>query len=250
MIRTLMAALAFGLVAASAGAAVVTTDHGRVSGVVAEGVESFKGIPFAAPPVGDLRWRPPADPKPWTDVRAGDAYGPACPQHMPAAWGLPDPKWSEDCLYLNVWRPESAKPGAKLPVMVWIYGGGFTIGNGASKIYDGTHLAQNGVVVVNMNYRLGRLGWFAHPALTAEAKGGATADFGLMDQIAALKWVKANIAAFGGDPANVTIFGESAGAMSVNLLMVSPAARGLFAKAITESGLGRIAAKTMAAAEA
>ena len=249
MIRGLFAALALAL-STAAYAAPVTTDHGPVAGVAADGVESFKGIPFAAPPVGDLRWRAPQPPAAWTAVRSADAFAPACPQHLPASWGYPDPKWSEDCLYLNVWRPATAVKGAKLPVMVWIYGGGFTIGYGGSKIYDGAKLAQNGVIVVNMNYRLGRLGWFAHPALTLEAKGGPTGDFGLMDQIAALKCVQANIAEFGGDPANVTIFGESAGGMSVNLLMVAPSAKGLFAKAITESGLGRIPAKSLATAEA
>jgi para-nitrobenzyl esterase len=234
--------------AASAG--VVPTVGGQVSGVAAGGVESFKGIPFAAPPVGALRWRAPQPAASWSGVRDGAAFAPACPQHLPAAWGAPDPKWSEDCLYLNVWRPETAKAGTRLPVMVWIYGGGFTVGYGGSAIYDGANLARNGVVVVNMNYRLGRLGWFAHPELTRESAGQGTGDFGLMDQIAALVWVKRNIAAFGGDPSNVTIFGESAGGMSVNLLMTSPAARGLFAKAITESGLGRVSAKSLATAEA
>lgn len=243
------AVLALSLCAGGALAGVAKTEGGLVSGVAIEGVESFKGIPFAAPPLGDLRWKAPQPAAKWSGVRAGDTFGPACPQHLPPSWGT-DPVWSEDCLYLNVWRPVGAAAGAKLPVMVWIYGGGFTVGNGASKIYDGANLARNGVIVVNMNYRLGRLGWFAHPALTKEAAGGPTGDFGLMDQVAALKWVQANIAAFGGDPKNVTIFGESAGGMSVNLLMISPSARGLFAKAITQSGLGRIAAKSLPNAEA
>ncbi len=212
------------------------------------GVQSYRGIPFAQPPVGSLRWRPPQPVKALGDF-AGLHNGPACPQHIPPVWG-PDPRQSEDCLYLNIWEPIDAKPSAHLPVMVWIYGGGFVIGDSASKIYNGSNLARSGVVVVNFNYRLGRLGWFAHPELTREGGDAGTGDFGLMDQIAALKWVRDNITAFGGDPANVTIFGESAGAMSVNLLMVAPSARGLFAKAITESGLGRIAAKPLAAAEA
>lgn len=252
MVKTAAAlalAIATGCASAAFGQAVVSTDHGAVSGATADGVESFKAIPFAAPPVGPLRWRPPEPPARWTGVKAAVTPPPACPQQLPASWGIPTPKWSEDCLYLNVWRPEGVKAGARLPVMVWIYGGGFAIGYSGSKIYDGSNLARRGVIVVNMNYRLGRLGWFAHPLLTAEARGGATADFGLMDQIAALKWVKANISAFGGDPSNVTVFGESAGAMSVNLLMISPQARGLFTKAITESGLGRFPAKPLKAAE-
>jgi para-nitrobenzyl esterase len=157
---------------------------------------------------------------------------------------------SEDCLYLNIWKPQVARSFAGLPVMVWIYGGSFVRGDAANPMFDGANLAREGVIVVSFNYRLGRLGWFAHPALTAESGGAGTGDFGLMDQIAALAWVRDNVVAFGGDPSNVTIFGESAGGMSVNLLMISPAARGLFAKAITESGLGRIPAKPLAVAEA
>lgn len=248
LLRSLIAAAAI-LTATPALAEVIQTQSGPVSSVTAEGVVSFKGIPFAAPPVGDLRWRAPRPARPWTKTLAADHTGPACPQHVPPSWGA-DPRQAEDCLYLNIWRPAGATPAAKLPVMVWIYGGAFVIGDSASKIYDGSNLARDGVIVVNFNYRLGRLGWFATPELTKEAGKYGTGDFGLMDQIAALKWVRANIAAFGGDPNNVTIFGESAGGMSVNLLMTSPAARGLFAKAITESGLGRIPAKPLAAAEA
>jgi para-nitrobenzyl esterase len=148
---------------------------------------------------------------------------------------------SEDCLYLNVWTPADYRPGEKLPVMVWIHGGAFIQGAGSSPVYDGTHFAERGVVLVSVNYRLGRLGFFAHPALEAEHPGEPTGNYGLMDNIAALKWVKANIAAFGGDPANVTIFGESAGGILVNFLMASPEAKGLFAKAISESGFGRSA---------
>jgi para-nitrobenzyl esterase len=209
--------------------------QGDLQGVTAGAVESFKGIPFAAPPVGELRWRPPAAAPSWTGVKSADAFGPICMQlAMGRFEGSP---MSEDCLTLNIWRPAGASPGAKLPVMVWIYGGAFIIGASSAPYYDGTGFAEQGVMLVSFNYRLGRFGFFAHPAL--DAGPGPVANYGLMDQIAALKWVKANIAAFGGDPANVTVFGESAGAISVNYLMASPAARGLFARAIAESGFGR-----------
>ena len=228
---------------------VVRAPSGPVQGVVGDGVEAFEGLRFAQPPVGPLRWRAPQPLAPASKLLVADRTGPACPQHPPRDWGG-DPRQNEDCLYLNVWRPQGATAASRLPVMVWIYGGAFTIGDSASRIYDGSSLARDGVIVVNFNYRLGQLGWFALPELTREAGGAPTANFGLMDQIAALKWVRANISAFGGDPGDVTIFGESAGGMSVNLLMVSPAARGLFAKAITESGLGRSEAKPLAQAEA
>ena len=237
--------LAFG--AAAQTAPVVRTVGGEVSGVAAGGVQSFKGIPFAAPPVGPLRWKPPQPAAAWSGLRDGSKFAASCYQQ--ARNGRVE-NLSEDCLYLNVWRPEGARPGAKLPVMVWIYGGAFVSGAGALPIYDGTHFAENGVVLVTLNYRLGNLGWFAHPELTKESAGQGTGDYGLMDQIGALAWVRNNIALFGGDPSNVTIFGESAGGMSVNLLMTSPAARGLFAKAITESGLGRSGGKPLATAEA
>jgi para-nitrobenzyl esterase len=168
---------------------------------------------------------------------------------MPAGEMGPNPAISEDCLYINIWRPADTRRDARLPVMVWIYGGGFISGTGASPIYDGSALARDKVIVVNLNYRLGRFGWFAYPELTREGGAASTGNFGLMDQMAALKWVRDNIAAFGGDPANVTVFGESAGAMCVNTLMSIPAAQGLFAKAITESGFGRHPARPLAAAE-
>jgi para-nitrobenzyl esterase len=228
----LAAALTLG---AACAAEPVHIAQGDLDGVTAGAVESFKGVPFAAPPVGDLRWRPPAPAPSWTGVKSADAFGPICMQVANGRFG--DIPMSEDCLTLNVWRPAGAAPGAKLPVMVWIYGGAFIQGASAFPFYDGTHFAQQGVILVSLNYRLGRFGFFAHPAL--DAGPGPIANYGLMDQIAALKWVKANIAAFGGDPANVTVFGESAGAISVNYLMASPAARGLFAKAIAESGFGR-----------
>ena len=223
----------------------VHTAQGDVTGVTAGKVESFKGIPFAAPPVGDARWRPPGPAPSWKDVRTASAFGPVCMQSL--RLGVPIPM-SEDCLTLNVWRPAGAQPGAKLPVMVWIYGGAFIFGSGSTPFYDGTHFAEDGVVLVTFNYRVGRFGFFAHPALDGGA--GPVANYGLMDQIAALKWVKANIAAFGGDPRNVTVFGESAGAISVNLLMGSPAAHGLFDKAIAESGFGRVHPKSLKTAEA
>ena len=241
MAKILVLAAAAWLTALTACAAppVVHIADGAVGGAEAGGVESFKGIPFAAPPVGDLRWRAPQPAKAWTGVRPATDFGPACIQMGTSRYA----STSEDCLTLNVFRPVGAK--AKLPVMVWIYGGGFI--QGASQRYDGSNLARHGVVVVTLNYRLGRLGFFAHPALT---KAGEGADFGFLDQIAALKWVRANIARFGGDPTNVTIFGESAGAISVNYLMTSPLATGLFVKAISESGFGRTAGKSLTQAEA
>ena len=224
---------------------VVHTAQGDVSGVTAGEVESFKGIPFAAAPVGELRWRPPGPALAWPGVRVADAFGPICMQGRGGFFGhMP---MSEDCLTLNVWRPAGAALGAKLPVMVWIYGGAFVQGGSSALFYDGTHFAERGVVMVSFNYRLGRFGFFAHPAL--DAGPGPIANYGLMDQIAALNWVKRNIAAFGGDPNNVTVFGESAGAISVNDLMASPAARGLFDKAISESGFGRSVPRPLKTAE-
>ena len=224
---------------AAAGAPLDTPPTARVAqgdlvGVLQGDVASFKNLPFAAPPVGGLRWKPPQAPAAWTGPRKADAYGPACIQPT-----RPGQATSEDCLSLNVWTPAKRAKGARLPVMVWIHGGAFVYGSGGTPFYDGSHFAQRGVVLVTLNYRLGRFGFFAHPALTAEDPKGSQGDYGFMDQIAALKWVQANIAAFGGDKANVTVFGESAGAISVNYLLVSPLARGLFAKAISESGFAR-----------
>jgi len=216
----------------------VKIDTGRLSGMTHEGVVSFKGIPFAAPPVGDLRWRPPQAAKAWTGVRAANEYGADCAQKPfpgdAAPLGTPP---AEDCLYLNVWRPDST--AAHLPVMVWIYGGGFVNGGSSPSVYDGSQFAKRGVVFVSFNYRLGRFGFFGHPALTKESPDGPLGNYGYMDQIAALKWVERNIAAFGGDPHNVTIFGESAGGGSVLTLLTSPMAKGLFHKAVVESGGGR-----------
>jgi para-nitrobenzyl esterase len=213
---------------------VVKVSQGEVQGTVADGVAVFKGLPFAAPPVGDLRWRLPQHAAKWSGVRAGNAFSATCAQ-------------AEDCLYLNVYEPADAQKGAKLPVMVWIHGGAFTFGSGSA--YDGSQFAKQGVVVVTVNYRLGRAGWFAHPALTAENPKGLLGNYGLMDQIAALEWVKDNIKAFGGDPKNVTMFGESAGAISVNYLMLAPQAKGLFTKAMAESGFGRLAARPISSVE-
>src|SRR4029453_9296584 len=228
--------VAFG---AALAAAPVKTEGGLVSGVVADGVQSWKGIPFAAPPIGDLRWRAPRPAAPWTGVKEARAYANDCMQ-LPfpsdaAPLGTPP---AEDCLYLNVWAPE--KPAApKLPVMVWIHGRGFVNGGGSPAVYDGSEFARRGIVFVSFNYRLGRFGFFAHPGLTKESPDGPLGNYGYLDQIAALQWVQRNIAAFGGDSKEVTLFGESAGGGSVNTLMISPLARGLFQKAICESGGGR-----------
>jgi len=213
----------------------VAVAQGALSGTDEDGISVFKDIPFAAPPVGALRWRAPQPAADWQGVRDASKFGPACMQDP--AYPIKPPQQSEDCLSVNVWSPKPDK-AVKLPVMVWIYGGAFRIGSANTPLYDGTDLAKHGVVVVTFNYRLGWFGFFAHPALKTEDSGETSGNFGLMDQIAALKWVRDNIANFGGDSSNVTIFGESAGGMSVNDLIASPKARGLFAKAISESGLG------------
>lgn len=215
---------------------VVTIAQGAVAGQVeADGVHAFKGIPYAEPPVGDLRWRAPIPARPWKGVRSAKHFGASCIQPpWPAKSVYNDhiSNVSEDCLFLNVWTPPHAKHA---PVIVWIYGGGFVYGSTWEPFYDGSHFAAHGVVFVSMNYRLGALGWLALPALSAESPHGVSGNYGLLDQIAALKWVKQNIAAFGGDPGNVTIMGESAGGVAVAYLLASPLARGLFQKAIGES---------------
>jgi para-nitrobenzyl esterase len=224
----------------------VRTDAGEVEGLMLYGLRVFKGIPYAAPPVGDLRWRAPQAASGWTGVRQTYGYGPACPQAVSKYIVRAD--MSEDCLTLNVWSP-ARRPDARLPVMVWLHGGAFETGGAQMPIYDGSNLASKGVVVVTLNYRLGFLGFFGHPQLTEEAKAESvpTANYGLLDQIAALVWVKRNIQTFGGDPGNVTLFGESAGGVSVLALMTAPAARGLFQKAIVQSGGGRWVAPTLTA---
>ncbi len=243
----LICAALLGLAAISAGYAappsVVRVDGGQVQGVADDGVASYKGIPFAAPPVGDLRWRPPQPVAPWAGVRQAAELGADCMQGRfgpPPAPGAPAARVpSEDCLYLNVWSPASAAPKAKLPVMVWIYGGGFMGGSSSSPGTSGTQFAKQGVVLVAANYRVGRFGFFAFPTLSREHPDEVKGNYAYMDQIAALQWVKRNIAAFGGDPNNVTIFGFSAGGVSVHSLLASPMARGLFHKAIAESGGSR-----------
>ncbi|MBN1239746.1 MAG: carboxylesterase family protein [Gammaproteobacteria bacterium] len=246
MTRTsLFAAGALLAVAAGSAAAAISDpvqlDAGRVAGgQPLDGVRVFKGIPFAAPPVGELRWRAPRPVEPWEDVRAATEFGDVCVQ--PPGQGrlniavLPDgPGMSEDCLYLNVWTPAESASDA-LPVMVYIYGGAYTEGAGSVPLYDGTELARKGAVVVTMNYRLGPFGFFAHPDLTAEAEHGSSGNYGLMDMLASLEWVQRNIAGFGGDPDNVTVFGQSAGAMAIASLVASPEADGLFRRAISQSG--------------
>jgi para-nitrobenzyl esterase len=222
---------------------IVRVESGDLQGVVDDGVASFKGIPFAAPPVGDLRWRPPQAAARWTGVRQAAEFGTDCMQGRfgppPAAGAPAPPAPSEDCLFVNVWRPASAASGAKLPVMVWIHGGGFVGGSGSFPMTSGIQFAKHGVVLVSLNYRLGRFGFFAFPALGRERPEETKGNYAYMDQIAALQWVKRNIAAFGGDPNNVTIFGFSAGGVSVHSLLASPLARGLFHKAIAESGGSR-----------
>lgn len=226
------------LLTATAGRAQVKTEAGAVEGTTsADGkVQVFKGIPYAAPPVGPLRWREPQPVAHWDDVKKTTEFGARCMQgNVFGDMAFRDGGPSEDCLYLNVWTPKAA-PGAKLPVMVWIYGGGFQAGATSEGRQDGENLAHKGVVVVSMNYRLGIFGFFSHPGLTAESPHHASGNYGLLDQAAALQWVHNNIAAFGGDPGNVTIFGESAGSFSVCAQMASPLAKNLIAKAIGESG--------------
>lgn len=218
---------------------IIETQHGPVRGDgAATDVVVFKGIPYAAPPTGERRWRPPAPPARWTEVRDATRFGPRCVQ--PEAFGpprlrpLPPQPMSEDCLTLNVWTPaKSAK--SRLPVFVWLHGGNFTIGAGSQPNVDGANLARRGIVVVTLNYRLGALGFLAHPALSRESAKSVSGNYGLLDEIAALKWVHANVAAFGGDPASVTLGGQSAGATGVGDLFVSPLARGLFQRGIVHS---------------
>jgi para-nitrobenzyl esterase len=243
--RCLMAAVLSAVFAGPAGAGpapagdglqpTVAAPAGAVRGRLEGDIRAFKGIPYAAPPTGQGRWRPPAPAAAWTGVRDAAAYGPACIQPTPGAPNLYSDTLgltSEDCLSLNIWAPEQARDA---PVIVWIHGGALVSGSSKERLYDGVRLASEGVVVVSINYRLGVLGYLAHPALSEESPVGVSGNYGLLDQIAALAWVQRNIAAFGGDPANVTIAGESAGGLSVLYLMASPPARGLFARAIAQS---------------
>jgi para-nitrobenzyl esterase len=214
----------------------IAVGSGLIEGKQDGAVRSFLGIPYAAPPVGALRWKPPLAPASWKGVRKATDFAARCVQ-APVFDDMifRDPGGSEDCLFLNVWTP-AKNPESKLPVMVWIHGGGFEAGASSEPRQDGTRLAQQGVVVVSMNYRLGIFGFFVHPELAAESGRNAAGNYGLLDMIACLRWVRDNIAAFGGEPGNVTIFGESAGSFAVSHLMASPLAKGLFHKAIGESG--------------
>ncbi|MCP5145140.1 MAG: carboxylesterase family protein [Gammaproteobacteria bacterium] len=233
---------------ASAAERSITVEQGRIEGAPArlDGVNAYLGIPYAAPPVGALRWQPPALAAAWQGVRAADKPGAGCMQ--PLAYSRPP--WtepfmhqgeiSEDCLFINIWAT-AATPVAPLPVLVYMHGGGFNEGSGNVAVYDGAALARRGIIVVTVNYRLGVFGFLAHPELTAESPHNASGNYGLLDQIAALKWVKRNIGNFGGDPDNVTIAGQSAGAMSVYMLTASPLAKDLFQRAIVQSGPGALA---------
>jgi len=213
----------------------VHTESGLVKGVGEDGLVVYRGIPYAAPPIRDLRWREPQPVPPWKGARAAGHFAPACMQTGVSMPGETPPKISEDCLYLNVWTP-AHDAHAHLPVMVWIHGGGFSNGSAAMPLYWGDKLARKGAIVVTFGYRLGPFGFLAMPALTQESAHRASGNYGLLDQIAALKWVKRNIAAFGGDPNCVTIFGQSAGSNAVSILMASPLASGLFERAIGQSG--------------
>ena len=214
---------------------IVKVDGGKVEGIKVGDITVFKGIPFAAPPVGDLRWKAPQPVKNWIGILKADKFGLACPQMKMNRPGIPEVEVSEDCLYLNVWTPAKSSK-EKLPVMVWIYGGGFALGTTSYPLYSGEQLANLGVILVSVAYRVGPLGFMSHPELTAESEHHVSGNYGLLDQIAGLKWVKNNIKGFGGDPSKVTIFGESAGAESVSMLAASTLTKGLFRGAISESG--------------
>jgi para-nitrobenzyl esterase len=229
-------AVAVAQVASAAAAPEVKVRQGRLQGTeVGNGIAAFLGVPFAAPPIGPLRWQPPQTAVSWSGVRQAGKYGMACSQDAPGFGTLFAKSQSEDCLFLNIWSPD-LKPKKRLPVMVYFHGGGFVGGAGSIPTFDGIALGRNGVITVTTNYRLGVFGFFAHPELTRASPHEASGNYGLADQIAALRWVKENIAAFGGDPARVTIFGQSAGAISVLDLMASPLSRGLIAGVIAESG--------------
>jgi len=233
----------------------IKVESGSISGTPgwAWGVREYLGIPFAAPPVGDLRWRPPQPVTPWQGVRAADRFSPACMQRQydvnSSSWNRGLINTSEDCLYLNVWTP-AASARERLPVMVWIYGGGGVNGSTAEPIYDGNTIAKKGVVVVSMNYRVNVFGWFAHPELTGESLHHASGNYGSLDQLAGIRWVKSNIAHFGGDPDKITIWGESGGSRSANFLAASPLLKGLVRSAIAESHTTFGKMSTLAEAEA
>ena len=249
--------------AASTGEPVVQIGAGTLHGAVAQSAIAFRGIPYARPPVGELRWQPPQPPLPWQGVREAVKPGTACTQRasgltpffapMAQAYGSnfeqPPIKSSEDCLYLDVWIPEWPVKRA-LPVMVWLHGGSNIVGSGTQSTYDGVSLTRHGVLLVTLNYRLGAIGFLSHPELTAESTHHSSGNYGLLDQLAALNWVKQNIAQFGGDPDNVTLFGESAGAIDAARLMTSPLAAGLFQRVISESGPAFDSGQTLSQAEA
>jgi para-nitrobenzyl esterase len=232
MLRFVTAAVCAAVWLDIASAAPVKTEGGLVEGTVADGLTVYKGIPFAAPPVGDLRWRPPEAAPKWQGVRKAGQFAPGCVQSM---GGPPPSGVSEDCLYLNVWTPAKS-PTERVPVLVWIYGGGFNGGATSIPDYSGEKLAKRGVVLVSIAYRVGILGFYAHPELSAESPRHVSGNYGLLDTIAGLQWIQRNIAAFGGDPKRVTIFGESAGGIAVSMLCASPLAQGLFHGAISQSG--------------
>lgn len=248
--------------ALSAQAPVLTVEGGEVSGVPSEtpNVCIYKGIPYAAPPIGDLRWKQPQPVKPWKGIRQCDTFGAASLQgdltpgsfYWKEFYQGGDPKRSEDCLYLNVWTPAAGKPEAKLPVIFWIHGGAYMGGYGHEIEFGGDAYAKKGVILVTINYRLGMCGFLAHPLLTAENNSKGSGNYGLFDQLAALKWVKRNISAFGGNPDNITVMGQSAGAGSVQALISSPLTKGLIQRAIIQSGGGLggiISAKSLKEAE-
>ena len=208
----------------------VIVGEGLLQGTFEDGLTVYKGIPFAAPPVGDLRWRAPQPAEKWEGIKQADKFAPAAMQG-----GNPPSGKSEDCLYLNIWTPAKTEKD-KIPVLVWIYGGGFSFGSTSDPVHHGEHLARKGVVLVSIAYRVGQLGFLAHPELSAENPNGVSGNYGLLDMIAGLKWIQKNIAAFGGDPDKVTIFGESAGGIAVSMLCASPLAKGLFHGAISQGG--------------
>jgi para-nitrobenzyl esterase len=214
---------------------IVKVDGGMIEGYLEDEIAVYKGIPYAAPPVGELRWKAPQPVNPWNGIRKAKNYGNACPQLKLPVKGFINADMSEDCLYLNVWAPTNAID-KKLPVMVWFYGGGFFIGSSSNSVYTGEQFAKRDVIMVSFEYRIGTFGFLAHPELSAESPNHVSGNYGLLDQIAALQWVQRNIKAFGGDPDCVTIFGQSAGGQSVSMLAASPLAKGLFHRAICQSG--------------
>ncbi len=213
----------------------VETKYGSIRGVVEDKIEVYKGIPFAASPEGDLRWKAPQLPEPWKGVRLADTFSPICIQTGMYPKDSPREVMNEDCLYLNIWRPEASTQD-KLPVMLWLYGGGLVNGSASIPLYNGGNLAKQEVIVITANYRLGALGFLAHPELSKEAAYNSSGNYGLLDMIAALQWIQDNIKSFGGDPNNVTVFGQSSGAISISALVASDLADGLFHKVIAQSG--------------